>query len=561
MDLESLISQTEALSWEDPSTQIETIQINSTNDECLPLIGHLISQKTHNNQSVNATLNKAWEFAVPFSFAALGPNKFLFKFNKQEHIDRIHKQPTWNVNGSLLSLQQWSPKATMGELSTNMSPFWIQIHGLPLANLSLKNAIAIGKGMGQLIKVEDISGANKTFRSYLRILVEINVYEPLKPGFSFRRDEGQPIWISFKYERLDIYCTSCGRIGHKNQSCHAPPEETFPEKYSISLKVNIFSNLLPTSSGAWGYSEGVSPQSQPSSTQKTIQTTGEDPKTHKYLNSTHLTTSFLNPLKNLSLQPQKPTTLPQVPQSTSHQPLSSLNATLAKPPTTTRIDSVALKDPTLLHHSTPQLTSTKNCPVIVTPTSPFPGSISIELNNFNPGPVSVTNTKAHINLGKKPITSPTHSSINFSHPTVLTNSSNTIPSPAKKPPSKHSPFSRPSHYPPRHQKSTRPLLPDNEPPTSHSPTHKTHLKKKRNRLTGNLNPLKKGPGSSHFDHLVSDDMETSYQIDTNTTLPNPSSPHRLRHFFKASRKGKQVSTPAHNTFFESGDNVLSPKTS
>ena len=71
----------------------------------------------------------------------------------------------------------------MGDVSLNLSPFWIQIHGFPLANITLKNVVAIGKGMGSLIQVEDYSGAIKTFRSFLRILVKINVHDLLKPGF------------------------------------------------------------------------------------------------------------------------------------------------------------------------------------------------------------------------------------------------------------------------------------------------------------------------------------------------------------------------------------------
>lgn len=189
--MEFLIAQTEALSWEDPSSQIETLPSKIVIDECLPLIGHIISQKTHNNQSVNATLIKAWDFVVPFSFTVLGPNKFLLKFSKQDHIDKIHKQVTWNVNGSLLTLQHWFPMATMGELTIKKFPFWIQVHGLPLVNMSLRNAIAIGKGLGNFIKVEDASETRLTFRSYLRILVEIDVHEPLKLGFSFRRERGE----------------------------------------------------------------------------------------------------------------------------------------------------------------------------------------------------------------------------------------------------------------------------------------------------------------------------------------------------------------------------------
>jgi hypothetical protein len=106
MDINSLIAQTKALSWDDLSSHIESFTAKTVTDECLPLVGHVMSQKAHNNQSIFAALSKAWEFVVPFSFAVLGPNKFLFKLSKLEHLARIQKQVTWNVNGSLIILQQ-----------------------------------------------------------------------------------------------------------------------------------------------------------------------------------------------------------------------------------------------------------------------------------------------------------------------------------------------------------------------------------------------------------------------------------------------------------------------
>jgi hypothetical protein len=244
-DIDVLIAQTEALKWDDPSSQLETLPIALVKPELLPLVGLVISQKTQNNQSVNTALTKSWFFAIPFSFAALGPNTFLFKFSDKEHISRILSQ-VWNVNGFLLSLQQWSPTATLGELSLKEFPFWIQIHGLPLQNMTVKNAISIGKGLGELIRFEDNSGANTIFRSFLRLQVKIDVSKPLKPGFNFSRPDGSETWISLKYERLDIYCSDCGRIGHKQPSCLAPKIERFPTRYLISLKVNIFSNILPS---------------------------------------------------------------------------------------------------------------------------------------------------------------------------------------------------------------------------------------------------------------------------------------------------------------------------
>jgi hypothetical protein len=49
--------------------------------------------------------------------------------------------------------------------------------------MSLKNAIAIGKGLGSLLEVDESSGVLKTFRSYLKILVEIDITKPLKAAF------------------------------------------------------------------------------------------------------------------------------------------------------------------------------------------------------------------------------------------------------------------------------------------------------------------------------------------------------------------------------------------
>jgi hypothetical protein len=106
---------------------------------------------------VHAALIKAWFFANPFSFAFLGPNLFLFKFSDQNHISRILSN-VWNVNGSLLAIQEWTPSATIKDLPLFEVLFWIQIYGLPLQNMSIKNAITIGNGLGQLVKVEDNSG-------------------------------------------------------------------------------------------------------------------------------------------------------------------------------------------------------------------------------------------------------------------------------------------------------------------------------------------------------------------------------------------------------------------
>jgi hypothetical protein len=91
--------------------------------------------------------------------------------------------------------------------------------------------------------VEENRGSANTFKSYMRVLVSFDASKPLNLGFDITKDDGSSTWISLKYERLDVYCTDCGRIGDKQPSCLAKLKEKFPSRYLISLRVTLFSNL------------------------------------------------------------------------------------------------------------------------------------------------------------------------------------------------------------------------------------------------------------------------------------------------------------------------------
>jgi hypothetical protein len=536
MDIAALIAQTEALSWDDPSKQIETVSTN-TSGASLPLVGQLISQKTNNNQTVHAALDKAWVFALPFSFAVIGPNRFLFKFSKQEHLDRILNQTAWNVNGYLLSLQTWSPQATLGELSFKLSPFWVQVHGFPLANITIRNAAAIGKALGPLLQVEDCSGAQTTFRSYLRIKVKINVYEPLKPGFYLNCGEGEPLWISLKYERLDIYCTTCGRIGHKEQHCDAPSAEITPGKYTISLKVTIFSNLSPHPSGGWSSSEGGSSQSQPPPSQITTIPPGTKPNAPENLNPT-----TLKPHNKLSQQPLLFTNTAIEPLPTSNQHAYTLNASPAKHTTPTGSDHEDTSLSAKHHHLTQQITSIETCSPSATISSLFPGSLSIELNQFHPGPSFAPNKKAQ---AKKSLLSPSSPTEKTNFPTRNPQLSQSSSTPAN---TKHQ---TPVENSPLEASETTYSIPKN---------HKNPPKKKRHRISNPFNPYKKGPAALSIDQKSSDDMDTSYTTENQAFPTNTDPPHTPNHFFRAARKGKKVGFSTLSST-KSGDIDLSPKPS
>ena len=127
--------------------------------------------------------------------------------------------------------------------------------------MTIKNGIAIGKRLCLLLMVEDNNGAEVIFRSYLGILVSLDVSMPLNLGFSLSREDGSSSWVNLRYERLDIYCIDCDLIGHHQASCLALLEDKYPSRYTISLKVNVFSNLIPSISSSSQPASSASPTS------------------------------------------------------------------------------------------------------------------------------------------------------------------------------------------------------------------------------------------------------------------------------------------------------------
>lgn len=62
-------------------------------------------------------------------------------------------------------------------------------------------------------------------RSFLQVKAEIDINLFIPKGFWLRRKspENKDLWISYKYEKLQDYCYTWGRIGHDNKSCRFVP--------------------------------------------------------------------------------------------------------------------------------------------------------------------------------------------------------------------------------------------------------------------------------------------------------------------------------------------------
>ncbi|CAL1360820.1 unnamed protein product [Linum trigynum] len=131
-----------------------------------------------------------------------------------------------------------------------------------------------------MLDLDRASLAFTGYRKFLRILVEVDIEEPVTIGFDFpfidetTGDEHCDV-IEFKYERLVELCYSCGRVGHNWSTCWRMNEERkrngvahLSEVYNSSLKASIDSPHRLQSSNYRSSREGEGSQSYSTSREK-----------------------------------------------------------------------------------------------------------------------------------------------------------------------------------------------------------------------------------------------------------------------------------------------------
>ncbi|KAJ1390016.1 Zinc knuckle CX2CX4HX4C [Sesbania bispinosa] len=75
----------------------------------------------------------------------------------------------------------------------------------------------IGSCMGTVSEsdIHEIQGKG----SYIRVLVEMNISNPLIPGINAGSKKHGVFWVDFKYEKVPQFCYCCGLIGHDEDNC------------------------------------------------------------------------------------------------------------------------------------------------------------------------------------------------------------------------------------------------------------------------------------------------------------------------------------------------------
>ena len=176
-----------------------------------------LTRRVLNMEAVARTFKPLWRAENGFKIQREGDHKVLFIFDNNEDVDRILSNEPWSFDKSLVVTQRFDRNSSVEELSFDKASFWVQVHNIPIRYRNISVAEDICDSIGQVHRsAENTEGGGG---SYMRVRVTLDVYQPLCRGRVIKLEDGEKIWVSFKYERLPNICYWCGCLDHGDKDC------------------------------------------------------------------------------------------------------------------------------------------------------------------------------------------------------------------------------------------------------------------------------------------------------------------------------------------------------
>ncbi|BFG20581.1 hypothetical protein CerSpe_068550 [Prunus speciosa] len=182
------------------------------------LVARVFTHKAVHREGFVGVFSRLWRGEDGVSIKEIGPRTFLIRFMNLRDKLRVLDMEPWTYRDNLVLMAETLPGIDAREVDLTTAVFWVQIHGVPLLNMTTAVARKIGSLIGHVLELDQVDGVECIGR-FLRVRLRMEVEQPLMRGsFIDFPDEGSQ-WVTFKYEFLPEYCFICGCMGHPSRSC------------------------------------------------------------------------------------------------------------------------------------------------------------------------------------------------------------------------------------------------------------------------------------------------------------------------------------------------------
>jgi hypothetical protein len=154
----------------------------------------------------------------------MGPNLFLAVFSSESELEHVLKGGLWWLSKHAILLKVFDPKFQPMEVVFDQHFVWAHIMHLDFALMNSERGKPLAGRLGEVEKLE-VDEDGRAWGLYLRARVKINPNEPLMRCISvFSQSKNTTLTFVVMYERLPMFCFSCGLIGHSSLLFPSPAE-------------------------------------------------------------------------------------------------------------------------------------------------------------------------------------------------------------------------------------------------------------------------------------------------------------------------------------------------
>ena len=175
--------------------------------------GRVLSMK-----AITQTFKLMWRTEKGFEVQDMGNHRVLFAFANALNVDRVMKGEPWFFDKHLVALKRVMMHTDVRSLVFDKTSLWVQVHDLPIGSLTVTVAKDIASVVGNVDESETDNG-DREGCNFMRVMVVIDVSEPLCRGRKIAWRSGKESQMIFKYKRLQNICYWCGRFTHNDKDC------------------------------------------------------------------------------------------------------------------------------------------------------------------------------------------------------------------------------------------------------------------------------------------------------------------------------------------------------
>ena len=207
----------------------------------LILVGRFLTDRSINFNFMRDLLSHLWRPGKGVSISELTNQRYIFKFFHVVDLKRVLAGGPWAYDNHFLILQWIQPGEYPNQIPLNSIDIWVQIFDLPSSCMSESVAKQLGNYIGSFLEYDTLNNGG-SLKEYMRLRVSMDVRPLLKRGKRLRTPNGDMLFVSFKYERLSLFCFICSCLGHSYRFCPQLfniPEEEITREWGVWLKASV----------------------------------------------------------------------------------------------------------------------------------------------------------------------------------------------------------------------------------------------------------------------------------------------------------------------------------